>query len=247
MGQLLDVTGLFQQPGGGGKLHGAAAAPQVPQQGRQLHLRTRRPQPRHQFVDPLHHLARRVVVLDQELLDAHVAVAEQQHALRLVPIPPGASGFLVIGFQGTRQVEVQDAAHVGLVDTHAEGVGGHDEAVGPLHEGVLRLLARRVGQPGMVQQHLGAAPLQKGGGLLRRPARGGVDDRAAVLLRDEHFLQGLQLGLLTVQAQHPINQVGAVEAVHEGLHVRAAQLLHDVLLHVHRGGGGEGQHLRPVR
>ena len=63
----------------------------------------------------------------------------------------------------------------------------------------------------------------------------------------EHLLQGLQLGLLAVQAQHPINQVGAVEAVHEGLHVRAAQLLHDILLHVHRCGGGKRKHLRPLR
>ena len=212
-----------------------------------MHVRTRRPCTRKQLVDPLDHLARRIVVLHQEFLNTHVTVAEHQHALRLGTVPAGAPGFLIVGLQRARQVVVHDPAYIGLVDPHAESVGRHDETIWPLHEGVLRLLARCVRQPGVVKQHLRALPLQERGDLLRRPARRGVDNRAAIPLGGEHFPQGLQLGFLAVQAQHPINQVGAVKAVHEGLHVRAAQLLHDVLLHVHRCRGSEGQHLRPVQ
>ena len=46
-------------------------------------------------------------------------------------VAAGTPGFLVIGFQGFRQIEVSDKAHVGLVDAHAEGDGRHHDQ--PFH------------------------------------------------------------------------------------------------------------------
>ena len=43
---------------------------------------------------------------------------------------------LVVGFQAAGQIVMHDEADVGLVDAHAEGVGGRDDFVAAAHEGL---------------------------------------------------------------------------------------------------------------
>ena len=72
-----------------------------------------------------------------ELLEIQRAV--ERHTEALAAVSAGASGLLVVALQALGDVVVDDVAHIGLVDTHAEGDGGHDD-VDALHdEVVLRL------------------------------------------------------------------------------------------------------------
>jgi hypothetical protein len=57
-----------------------------------------------------------------------VAGAEEQQAVAGQAVASGAAGFLVVALDVFRQVVVDDPADVGLVDAHAEGDGGADDA-----------------------------------------------------------------------------------------------------------------------
>ena len=66
------------------------------------------------------------------LVDHAAALDDIGHAIAHpgiggLAVAAGAAGFLVIGLDRGRQVEMGDIAHIGLVDAHAEGDGG-DEA-----------------------------------------------------------------------------------------------------------------------
>ena len=102
-------------------------------------------------------LVGRVGVLDHLAVDHHVVQPVGHPALGGLAVASGAPGFLVIGLEALRQVEVGDEAHVGLVDAHAEGDGrDHDDAV-LAQEALLVALARLRVEPGVVGQ--GADPL----------------------------------------------------------------------------------------
>ena len=64
-------------------------------------------------------------LLEEELGRGHIPLAIEEDALRRLPIPAGPAGLLVVGLQALGHVVVDDKTHVGLVDAHAEGVGGH--------------------------------------------------------------------------------------------------------------------------
>ena len=51
----------------------------------------------------------------------------QQQAEGVVPVAAGAADLLVVRLDRARRREVDDRAHVGAVDAHAEGVGGDDD------------------------------------------------------------------------------------------------------------------------
>ena len=50
----------------------------------------------------------------------HIGRIVKQHRFRRQTVTPGAAGFLIVGFDITRNVEVHHKAHVGLVDPHPE-------------------------------------------------------------------------------------------------------------------------------
>src|SRR5690606_26183452 len=56
-----------------------------------------------------------------------VLLVEEQHAFRRRAVAPGAAGLLQIVLERAGNVGVHDDANVGLVDAHAERVGGHDD------------------------------------------------------------------------------------------------------------------------
>ena len=65
-------------------------------------------------------------------------------------VASGTAGLLVVAFDALGDVVVDDETHIGLVDAHAEGDGGHDD-VHVLHEEfVLVLGADLVVQSGVV-------------------------------------------------------------------------------------------------
>ena len=50
----------------------------------------------------------------------HIRRVVKQHRFRRQTITPGAAGFLIVGFDIARNVEMHHKAHVGLVDPHPE-------------------------------------------------------------------------------------------------------------------------------
>ena len=107
----------------------------------------------------------------------------EQHATRRRPVAPGPTGFLQVVFQRTGNVGMDHQSHVGLVDTHAEGVGGGDDAQFAGDEGFLRVLLgfrRQAGVIGRGRQALFPEKLRQLFGLL---ARGAVGDGATGFFR----------------------------------------------------------------
>ena len=106
----------------------------------------------------------------------------EQHATRRRPVAPGPTGFLQVVFQRTGNVGMDHQSHVGLVDTHAEGVGGGDDAQFAGDEGFLRVLLgfrRQAGVIGRGRQAFLPEKLRQLFGLL---ARGAVGDGTAGFL-----------------------------------------------------------------
>ena len=79
-----------------------------------------------------------VVPVQEEVVRPAVAVRVEQHRARLLAVAPGAPDLLVVALDARRQAGVDDRAHVGLVDAHAEGDGGHHHVELAGEEGVLR-------------------------------------------------------------------------------------------------------------
>ena len=94
--------------------------------------------------------------LDEELLGAGVRVVEEQFADGGFTIATGTAGLLVVGFNATRNFVVDDKAHIGAVDAHAERVGGHGDVRFSADEGFLRLVALAIAHAAMVGDALHA-------------------------------------------------------------------------------------------
>ena len=80
-------------------------------------------------------------------------------------VAAGTSRFLEIGFEGVGRIEVHDEANVGLVDAHAEGIGG-DHHAGAV--GLPRFLACVLvfgGQSRMIVERGDAGALEGEGGV----------------------------------------------------------------------------------
>ena len=65
-------------------------------------------------------------------------------------IAPGAAGFLQIGFGRGGGAPVDDGAHIGFVDTHPEGDGGHENGDLVVQEGILQAFALVGREPGVI-------------------------------------------------------------------------------------------------
>ncbi len=72
----------------------------------------------------LHVFALREVFLDFPLEACQCSPAVKQHGIRLFAVPSGTPRLLEISLRTLGDVEVEHQAHVGLVDAHAESVGG---------------------------------------------------------------------------------------------------------------------------
>ena len=187
-----------------------------------------------------------------------VALVVEQHAAGTGLIAPGAAGFLDVVLERPRHVGVDHEAHVGLVDAHAEGIGGDDHLERAVEEGLLAILleigrhaaVKRRGRPAHrlrqeFRQNLGV------------PLRGAVDDGAAGgrFLRarlaeviDQHLVHLRELGFFARRHDREVQVLpfGSAEMAFE-LDAEPLPEMHaDVLDHVLLGGGREAGHRRQV-
>ncbi len=91
-------------------------------------------------------LVRRVALVDHPPAQCDVLHAIEHQGFGRRAVAAGAAGFLVIGFEARRQVEMRDEADVRLVDPHAEGDGRDQDQPLVGEEGVLVAVARFGGE-----------------------------------------------------------------------------------------------------
>ena len=101
---------------------------------------------------PLHGVHFLVVgaVVDKEPGGLHVSGVEQQNAVRLCPVPSGAPGLLIVGFNAFRHIVVNDKADVGFVDAHAESVCCHHHGLAVVQEILLIFASLGFGKPRVI-------------------------------------------------------------------------------------------------
>ncbi len=119
-----------------------------------------------------------LALADEELGCAHVLPAVQQDTSGLRPVPACPARLLVVALQILGHVVMDHIADVGLVDAHAEGVGGHHH-LDPVEEEVLLILPPLLRlQPGVVAGCGDAGALEELADLLHVLPGGAVDDAA---------------------------------------------------------------------
>ena len=140
---------------------------------------------------------------------AQVLIAVEGQADALPTVATGTAGLLVVALQRLGDVVVDDEAHVGLVDAHAEGDGGHDD-VDVLHQELVLGLSTGVRvETGVVGQGLDLVGTQDLGQLLHLFPRQTVDDAALIgVLLDE--LDDVLVNVLRLRA-HLVVQVRTVK------------------------------------
>ena len=105
-------------------------------------------------------------VLDEAPPHADVVETVEQRGVGGRAVAPGPAEFLIVGLDRGGQVDVDDIAHVRLVDPHAEGDGRghHDPGLG--EEAIEQHPPGAGLETGMVGQRLVAGPGENGGHLL---------------------------------------------------------------------------------
>ena len=166
-------------------------------------------------------------LLEEDPGGDHIPRAEEEDAVRRLPVPPGPAGLLVIGLQAFGHVVVDHVADVGLVNAHAEGVGGHHHRLAVKLEVLLVLPALVLGQAGVVPGGGDALAAEKGAHLLH-PRPGGAVDDAALPPALLHQVQ--EDGALLLRPEDVEEEVGPVKAGDHRHRVLEAQLGDDVLL-----------------
>ena len=119
-------------------------------------------------------------VLDQVFGGLHIPRGIEQDALGLCAVPPGAACLLVVAFQALGHIVVNDVGHVGLVDAHAEGVGGHHDGLPVVEEILLVIPALLIGQTCVVPGGGNAVQLQILADLLHGLPGSAVDNASLV-------------------------------------------------------------------
>ena len=156
-------------------------------------------------------------------------------------VAPRAPDLLVVRVDRLGDLGVEDEAHVGLVDAHAER-GRRDDDVDPaVHEALLGGLALGCLHPGVVRDSVDARAAKRHGQRLGALARRGVDD--ARLGRRGHALeQRLVLVPRLVEALDGELDVRPVEAAHDDLRVAQPETRDDLVAHRRRRRGREREH-----
>ena len=141
---------------------------------------------------------------------------------------------------------MDDEAHIGLVDAHAEGVGGRDDLHPALHPEVLALVTRLGIQTGMIEGGADAHRVEPVGDDLGALAVANIYDGTA-------FFHGLQLtpqnAIFVGLADHIIGHILAFETALEDILLLEAETHLYVIDHLGSSRGGQSQHwgLRHIR
>ena len=161
--------------------------------------------------------------------------------MALAAVTAGTARLLIIPLQRLGDVIMDDVAHVGLVDAHAEGDRGDDHLDALHQEIVLVGGARRGVHPGVVGPRADAVGHQQFGEFLDLLAAQAVDDAAlALVLLDEADDVVIDVALGT----DLVVEVRTVERRLEDRSVGHPEVLLDVHLHLGRGRGREGDQRR---
>ena len=145
---------------------------------------------------------------------------------------------------------MNDGADISLVDAHAEGDGGyHHLDLAGLKCG-LHALAGGCIEPGVIGRGVNRILRERLGERLRLFAGRGIDDGGTARGVGKQRADGRR-AVRHRNFNHFDGQVLATETVNEAGGLNEAELLHDISLHLRRGGGGEGEdprrHRRPHR
>ena len=180
---------------------------------------------RHRF--PLHELL--------QLLDVLIAIVRDTQAF--LPVPSGATGFLIIAFYALGNIVMDNEADVRLVYTHAEGNGGHNH-IHFLRKELVLIVGPGFGiQPGMIRKGADAIDTEELSQFFHLFAAKAVDDAGlAGVLPDKTDDILFRFHLVP----YLIIQIGPIEGRAENLGVLDAQVLENVALHLGCGGGREG-------
>ena len=150
----------------------------------------------------------------------------------LAAVTPGSSRLLVIAFQRLRDVVVYHEAHIGLIDTHTEGDGGHDDVDVFHQEGILRLCTGGRVESCMVGRSLDVVGSQDGCQLLHLLARQAIDDAALTgMLLDK--LDDVLIHILGLRP-HLVIKVRTIKRTLELRSIEDTQVLLDVAAHLVR-------------
>lgn len=154
--------------------------------------------------------------------------------MSVAPCPPG---FLKVGFYGIGQVHVDDDAHVRLVYSHAESVGGHHDAAPAGLPAVLADVFGGIVQSGMVEVGCYVFVVQQFGDFFGTSAVAHVHDGAAGhAAQDVQQFAGLVVGLAD-----NVGKVAPFKAHAENVLPAEMQAGLDVFHYFRGGGGGQGQ------
>ena len=178
----------------------------------------------------------RVLVLDE--LPAHPDVGKPVEHVRLGrrPVASRAANLLIVRLDASRQVGMEDIAHIRLVDAHPERDGGDHDHARLGHELVLVRLALRGVHPRMVGQRPHPGGCEQRRRLLGLLPRKAVDDAALARVRGD---EAGELAFPLALHLHREADVRAVEAEYELLDRAREQLLGDVAARHLVGGRGQ--------
>ena len=126
------------------------------------------------------------LLLGKETTQAQIVAVPKQKAARRVAVAAGTPSLLIVSLDALGRVIVDDIAHVGLVDTHAKGVGGNHHTHVVAHKCLLVLRSRLHAHTGVIARNAHIEPLffhrilQCQRQLVHTLARGTVDDSRLV-------------------------------------------------------------------
>ena len=134
-------------------------------------------------------IVRLPLLVDEKADGAHIRAGIQQGTPGGLTVAPGASGLLIIAFQVLRHIIMDDEPHVGLVDAHAKGIGGHHHLHTVIEEIVLILPPGVRIQLGVVGCRPDAAALQQLHRLVHLPGGAAIHDARMIALFEHQFQQ----------------------------------------------------------
>ena len=185
----------------------------------------------------LFELFTRRAFVDHAALVHHVLQAIGHPRIGRQAVAPGAPGFLVVAFDVFGHVQVRHKAHIGLVDAHAKGHGGHHHHAFFAQKFVLVPLAHSGVQTRVVGQGMDARLTQHGRDFFDPLARLAVHHARffGVFALDE--AQQLRAGVFFLD--DGVADVGPVKAADEQFGAFQLQALDDVSARQCVGGGRE--------
>ena len=175
--------------------------------------------------------------LVDEIIDlCDVRITVEQGAIRGQSVASCASDLLIITLDALRQIEVNDEAHIRLVDAHAERDGGDDDLRVVADERLLILFSFDILQPRVIRTCGIFFGGEIRGEFVHLLARETINDARLVFVAIEEFDH--LTDRLALANDFDV-EILAVETGDEFIRGRKFERVANILPHARRGGGGE--------